>query len=311
MCDFTLSSNEKSTLCDHTERYLKISLQCFRSGPVSRSLCSTNCSVGRRQRCVSCHERTSPGHDLGVMAMAPAASMVSKAQPSNRLNTSFSSWDFSESFDLPVPAKRAFAWMGQGTAVTNSGLSKPSLSKSLSGEGESPWHGDLGRVGWQGNLTCKHLKSFSWICALYQCCRPSFSWGLGILKHTICTWSVFPLKDHREGLLVIYGAHTGGKGSRSLSLEYSLPSGWAQCARRRKVGMQMCSAWFSAKTELVLNCLKADLLRHDLLQGRKGLMGALGVCFAEIMTTAETHGSCALGAWRFLFMGYWGLHSGT
>lgn len=206
--------------------------------------------------------------------MAPAASVVSKAQPSNRLNTSFSSWDFSKSFDLHVPAKRAFAWRRQGPAVTNSGVSKPSLVKSLAGEGESPQHGDLGRVGWQGNLTCKHLKSFSWIYALYQCCRPQFFWGLGILKHTIYIWSVFPLKDHQKDLPVINCAHTGGKGSRSLSLEYSLPSGWAQCARRRKVGMQMCSAWFSAKTELVLNCLKADLLRHDLLQGRKGADGS-------------------------------------
>lgn len=68
---------------------------------------------------------------------------------------------------------------------------------------------------------------------------------------------------------MIYCAHTGGRESRSLSLKYSLPSGWAQCARRRKVGMQMCSTWFSAKTELVLNCLKADLSRHELLQQRK------------------------------------------
>lgn len=34
--------------------------------------------------------------------------------------------------------------------------------------------------------------------------------------------------------------------------------------------MQMCGTWCSAKTELVLNCFKADPCRHDLLQGRKG-----------------------------------------
>lgn len=34
----------------------------------------------------------------------------------------------------------------------------------------------------------------------------------------------------------------------------------------------------------------------------KGLMGVLGVCFAEI-TADETHGSCALSAWRFLHVG--------
>lgn len=73
---------------------------------------------------------------------------------------------------------------------------------------------------------------------------------------------------------MIYCAHTGGRESRSLSLECSLPSGWAQCARRRKVGMQMCSIWFSAKTELVLNCLKENLHRHELLQERKRVHGS-------------------------------------
>lgn len=38
--------------------------------------------------------------------------------------------------------------------------------------------------------------------------------------------------------------------------------------------MQMCSTWFSAKTELVLNCLKADLSRHELLQQRKRADGS-------------------------------------
>lgn len=74
---------------------------------------------------------------------------------------------------------------------------------------------------------------------------------------------------------MIYCAHTGGRESRSLSLEYSLPSGWAQCTRRRKVGMQMCSTWFSAKTEPVLNCLKENLHRHELLQERKRIHGCL------------------------------------
>jgi len=46
-------------------------------------------------------------------------------------------------------------------------------------------------------------------------------------------------------------------------------------------------------------------------RGGKGLMGALGVCFAEITTTAETHWNCALSAWRFLYMDYWSLDSGT
>lgn len=45
--------------------------------------------------------------------------------------------------------------------MTKSGVSKPSLAKSLPGEGESPRHGDLGRLGWQEKLTCKHFKSFS------------------------------------------------------------------------------------------------------------------------------------------------------
>lgn len=80
--------------------------------------------------------------------------------------------------------------------------------------------------------------------------------------------------------------------SRSLSLEYTLPSGWAQCARRRKVGMQMCGTWSLAETELVLSCSKADLYRHNLLQGRKGAEALGGLL-------CRTH--CSWILWQLCF----------
>lgn len=42
----------------------------------------------------------------------------------------------------------------------------------------------------------------------------------------------------------------------------------------------------------------------------KGLKAALGACFADL-TAAETYGSCALSAQRFLYMDCWCLHRGA